>query len=66
MRNLLVFKLLEEEMIEVSDSPYASPIVPVIKKDGTIRFKQLNAKTIPKSEMDTVLYCLLKKGVEFD
>ena len=46
-------KLLDEGIIEISDSPYASHIVPVLKKDGTIRlccdFRALNEKTIPKT-----------------
>ena len=46
-------KLLDKGIIEISDSPYASPIVPVLKKDGTIRlcfdFRALNEKTIPKT-----------------
>lgn len=51
--NAQVDELLKEGIVEISDSPYSSPIVPVIKKDGTLRiccdFRQLNAKTIPKS-----------------
>ena len=39
--------LLEEGVIEISDSLYGSPIVPVVKKDGTIRlycdFRKLNS-----------------------
>ena len=46
-------KLLDEGIIEISDSPYASPIALVLKKDGTIRlfcdFRALNEKTIPKT-----------------
>ena len=46
-------ELLEEGIIEISDSPFASPVVPVVKKDGSIRlccdFRRLNEKTIPKS-----------------
>ena len=46
-------KLLQDRIIESSDSKYSSPVVPVIKKDGLIRlccdFRKLNAKTVPKT-----------------
>ena len=44
---------VEGWIIQPSNSPYSSAIVPVIKKDGSIRlgcdYKQLNTKIIPKS-----------------
>ena len=43
--------LLEKKYIVPSTSPYASPIVPVVKKDGSIRmcvdYRKLNKKTVP-------------------
>ena len=46
-------QMLNDEIIQSSDSSYSSAVVPVIKKDGSIRMyiddRQLNAKTIPKS-----------------
>ena len=45
--------LLDKGVIEISDSPFASPIVPVVKRDGSIRkccdYRKLNEKTIPSS-----------------
>ena len=42
--------LLEAEIISSSTSPYASPIVPVTKPDGTVRmcvdYRKLNEKTV--------------------
>ena len=46
-------ELLDKGVIEISDSPYASPIVPVVKRDCSIRlccdYRKLNEKTIPKT-----------------
>ena len=46
-----VQKLIEKNVIEHSSSAYSAPLVPVVKKDGSIRlcfdYRQLNAKTIP-------------------
>ena len=43
--------LLEKKYIVPSTSPYASPIVPVLKKDGSIRmcvdYRKLNKQTVP-------------------
>ena len=40
--------LLGEGVVEISDSPYASTIVPVVKRDGSIRlccdYRKLNKK----------------------
>lgn len=42
-------QLLDSKIIRESSSPYSSPIVVVMKKDGTLRlsvdYRQLNAKT---------------------
>ena len=44
---------MDDDVIELSDSIYASPVVPVLKKNGSIRlccdFRKLNEKTIPKN-----------------
>lgn len=49
----LLQKLTEQGVIRQSNSPYASPIVLVKKKDGSLRmcidYRQLNAKTIKDS-----------------
>ena len=46
-------RMLEDEIIQPSDSPYSSAIVPVMKRDGSIRlcidYRKLNSKTVPKS-----------------
>ena len=46
-------QILNDKIIQPSDSPYSSAVVPVIKKNGSIRmyinYRQLNAKIIPKS-----------------
>ena len=45
-------KLLDEGVMELSDSPYTSPSVPVVKKDKTVRpcldYRLLNEKIKPK------------------
>ena len=45
--------LLGKCVVEISDSPYASPIVPVVKRDGSIRlccdYRKLNEKTVPST-----------------
>ena len=42
--------LFGKGVVEISDSPYASPIVPVVKRDGSIRlccdYRKLNEKTV--------------------
>ena len=49
--NKQIDELLRDGVVDVSDSSHASPVVPVIKRDGTIRlccdFRKLNAKTMP-------------------
>ena len=51
--NKLLEKLLEQEIIQHSTSPYASPIVLVRKKDGTLRmcvdYRKSNAKCVRDS-----------------
>ena len=46
-------KLLQTKCIEPANSPYASPLVPVRKKDGSIRvcidYRVLNKDTVPDS-----------------
>ena len=46
-----ITELREKEFIETFYSPYAAPLVPVLKKDGSIRmccdFRLLNSKAIP-------------------
>ena len=45
--------MLNNKIIQPSDSSYSSAVAPVIKKDCSIRmcidYRQLNTKTIPKS-----------------
>ena len=47
-----LLNLLDSKYIEPSQSIYGSPIIPVVKKDGTIRiaidYRTLNKKTIPR------------------
>jgi len=49
----MIDKLLENDIIEPSESPYNSPLVIVPKKDGNIRlcvdFRELNKQTIKDS-----------------
>ena len=46
-------KLLSNDFIERSNSLYASPIVPIIKKNGKVKiavdYRQLNKKTVPRT-----------------
>ena len=46
--NKQIEDLLDKGVIEISDSPFASPIVPVVKRDGSIRiccdYRKLNEK----------------------
>ena len=56
---------LADGVIEPSDSPWASPMVPVLKKDGSIRwaidYHALNLKTVadsfPTPRIDEVIAC---------
>ena len=45
-------KLLSNDFIEHSDSQYASPIVPIVKKNGSVKiaidYRLLNKKTVPR------------------
>ena len=58
--------LLEAGIIRVSHSPWSSPIVPVRKKEGSIRlcvdFRQINQVTVPDPylmpRVDDILDCL--------
>nr|XP_054753638.1 uncharacterized protein LOC129259368 [Lytechinus pictus] len=49
----LLQEMLDKGIIQQSTSPYASPVVPVRKKDGTMRvcidYRQLNARTVRDS-----------------
>ena len=51
--NKQIEDLLDKGVIGISDSPFTSPIVPVVKRDGSIRiccdYRKLNEKTIPSS-----------------
>lgn len=55
----LIEQLASTDTIEPSDSAWASPIVMVLKKDGTCRFwadyRQLNNKTVPLRRIDECL-----------
>ena len=46
--NKQIEDLLDKGVIGISDSPFASPIVPVVKRDGSIRiccdYRKLNEK----------------------
>ena len=46
-------RMLNDGIIQPSDSPYSSALVPVMKKDGSVRmcvdYRNLNSKIIPKS-----------------
>ena len=56
--------LLETEIISSSTSPYASPIVPVTKPDGSVQmcvdYRKLNEKTV----VDTCYMATLDEIVE--
>ena len=49
----LLQEMLEKKIIQRSSSPYASPVVPVRKKDGSLRvcidYRQLNKRTVRDS-----------------
>jgi hypothetical protein len=55
----LIEQLVSTDTIEPSDSAWASPIVMVLKKDGTYRFladyRQLNDETVPLPWIDECL-----------
>ena len=50
----MIDKLLENEIIELSDSPFNSPLVIVPKKDGSIllcvEFRELNKQTLKEKD----------------
>jgi hypothetical protein len=50
--NLEIKKLIEAKIIRQSRSPYASPVILVPKKDGSVRmcvdYRRLNLETIPE------------------
>jgi hypothetical protein len=52
MLNLEIKKLIEAKIIRPSRSPYASPVIFVPKKDGSVRmcvdYRRLNLETIPE------------------
>ena len=45
-------ELIENDFVEPSRSPYGAGVIPVLKRDGTLRicvdYRALNAKTIPR------------------
>ena len=61
-----VEKLKQKGYVEKSKSAYGAPVVPVMKKDGSLRlcidYRQLNSKTIPSvypiPRTDDILDCL--------
>ena len=56
---------LADGVIEPSDSPWASPMVPVLKKDGSVRwaidYRALNLRTVadsfPTPKIEEVIAC---------
>ena len=58
-------ELLDKGAIEISDSPYASPIVPLIKRDGSIRlccdYRKLNEENDTKNISNTKIYWIYTK-----
>ena len=58
-------ELLAMDVIEYSKSPYSSPIVPIRKKDGSLRlcidYRKINEKTVPdRQPMPVMQECLFQ------